>query len=122
VCEGFNSGAEYLYKNMPMINIKFDDREVKDEKITDLSNAIIKIVQEATEIPEVFVYADSPRIKIGVAPIEIFVEMSASKVPDRDELFEEIRSNLANWKKENSFEYPITITLTPMDWKFEVGI
>ena len=111
-----------MYKNMPMINIKFDDREVKDEKITDLSNAIIKIVQEATEIPEVFVYADSPRIKIGVAPIEIFVEMSASKVPDRDELFEEIRSNLANWKKENSFEYPITITLTPMDWKFEVGI
>jgi len=107
---------------MPMINIKFDDREVKDDKITELSNALIKIVQDATGIPEVFVYADSPRIKIGVAPIEIFVEMSVSKVPDKDKLFEEIRIDLANWKRENSFEYPITITLTPIDWKFEVGI
>src|SRR5690242_3713323 len=107
---------------MPMINIKFDDREVKDDKITELSNAIIKIVQEATGIPEVFVYADSPRIKIGVAPIEVFVEMSASKVPDRDTLFEAIKTKLAEWKKENNFEHPITVTLTPMDWKFEVGI
>ena len=71
-----------------MINIKFDDREVKDDKITELSNSIIKIVQDATGIPEVFVYADSPRIKIGVAPIEVFIEMSANKVPDKDKLFE----------------------------------
>lgn len=107
---------------MPMINIKFDDREVKDDKITELSNAIIKIVQDSTGIPEVFVYADSPRIKIGVAPIEIFVEMSASKVSDKDKLFGEIRSKLTEWKKSHNFEYPITITLTPIDWKFEVGI
>ena len=105
-----------------MINIKFDDREVKDDKITELSNSIIKIVQDATGIPEVFVYADSPRIKIGVAPIEVFIEMSANKVPDKDKLFEEIRSKLVEWKKTNNFKYPITITLTPMEWKFEVGI
>ena len=74
-----------------MINIKFDDRKIQDKKIIELSNAVIKIVQDATNIPEVFVYADSPRIKIGVAPIEIFVEMSASKVPDKEELFEEIK-------------------------------
>ena len=107
---------------MPMINIKFDDREVKDEKITELSNAVIKIVQNATNIPEVFVYADSPRIKIGVAPIEIFIEMSASKVINREALFGEIKNKLSDWKKANDFGYPITITLTPMDWKFEVGI
>ena len=107
---------------MPMINIKFDDREVKDDKIVELSRAIIKIVQEATEIPEVFVYADSPRIKIGVAPIEIFIEMSASKIVDRDALFEKIRSKLVDWKKSSGFQYPVTITLIPMNWKFEVGI
>ncbi|OGZ11484.1 MAG: hypothetical protein A3D67_03745 [Candidatus Lloydbacteria bacterium RIFCSPHIGHO2_02_FULL_51_22] len=107
---------------MPMINIKFDDRKIQDKKIIELSNAVIKIVQDATNIPEVFVYADSPRIKIGVAPIEIFVEMSASKVPDKEELFEEIKNKLSDWKKINGFEYPITITLTPMNWKFEVGI
>ena len=107
---------------MPMIKIKFDDQKVKDNEVVALSNAIIKIVQEATKIPEVFVYADSPRIKIGVAPIEIFVEMSASKVANKEELFQAIKTPLSQWKKLNNFEYPITITLTPMDWRFEVDI
>ncbi len=107
---------------MPMINVKFDDKKVTDAKVTELSNALIKIVQEATGIPEVFVYADSPRIKIDVAPLEVFVEMSASKVPDKEELFEAITSRLTEWKQANSFEYPITLTLTPVNWKFEVGI
>ncbi len=107
---------------MPMINIKFDDKKVSDKKIEELSNALIKVVQESTMIPEVFVYADSPRIKINVAPIEVFIEMSASKVSDKDELFKKIQSGISEWKNQNSFEYPITVTLTPVDWKFEVGI
>ena len=107
---------------MPMINIKFDDQKITDEKITALSDALIKIVQDATKIPEVFVYADSPRIKIGVAPIEVFVEMSASKVADKNALFESIRAGLSEWKKINNFSDPVTITLTPVDWKFEVGV
>lgn len=105
-----------------MINIKFDDTKLQDDKIVALANGLQKIVIDATGIPEVFVYADSPRIKIDVAPIEVFVEMSASKVPNKEELFQKIKSSLADWKKANSFEYPITITLTPIDWKFEVGI
>ncbi len=36
-----------------MINIKFDDQKVKDDEVVTLSNAIIKIVQDATKIPEV---------------------------------------------------------------------
>ena len=107
---------------MPMINIKFDDQKVNDQEVVALSNAIIKIVQDATKIPEVFVYADSPRIKIGVAPIEIFVEMSASKVPDKETLFQAIKEPLSRWKRENNFKHSITITLTPVDWKFDVDI
>lgn len=105
-----------------MINIKFDDGKVRNEKITELSNDLIKIIQEATNIPEVFVYADSPRIKISVAPIEVFIEMSESKVSDRDELFENIKNKVSNWKKENNFEYPINITLIPINWRFETDI
>ncbi len=105
-----------------MITIKFDDKKVSDEKIIKLSNALQKIVSEATNIKEVFVYADSPRIKIDVAPIEVFVEMSASKVGNREELFKNIHDQLLIWKKENDFGYPITMTLIPVDWKFEVGI
>jgi len=107
---------------MPMINVKFDDSKISDEKIFELSNGLIKIVQEATKIPEVFVYADSPRIKIGVAPIEVFVEMSENKVPDKEKLFDDIKISLEKWKKETDFSYPITITLTPVNWKFEVGL
>ncbi len=107
---------------MPMIIVRFDDAKVADEKIVELSKGLQKIVQEATNIPEVFVYADSPRIKIDVAPIEVFVEMSASKVADKETLFALMKDKLVDWKKEAGFDYPITITLTPVDWKFEVGL
>ena len=107
---------------MPMINIKYDDKKVTDENVVDLSNAIIKIVSESTGIADVFVYADSPKIKIGIAPIEIFVEMSASKIEDKEKLFSEIKDKLSNWKKDNNFETPINLTLIPMDWKFDVNI
>lgn len=107
---------------MPMINVKFDDAKISNEKIVELSRVLQKIVQEATDIPEVFVYADSPRIKIDVAPIEVFIEMSMSKVVDKEALFNLIKEKLVSWKTENTFEYPITITLTPIDWKFEVGL
>lgn len=105
-----------------MIRVKYDDQKISDQEIITLSNAIIKIVQDTTEIPEVFVYGDSPRIKIGVAPIEIFIEMSASKINDKDLLFENIKEKLLSWKQENKFTYPINITLIPMDWKFDVNI
>lgn len=105
-----------------MINIKYDDAKIQDEKIVTLSNALIKIVRDATQIPEVFVYADSPRIKIGVAPIEVFVEMSKSKISDREALFQDIQNKLSEWKNSTAFEEPVTITLIPMDWRFEVGI
>lgn len=107
---------------MPMINIKYDDRQVADDKIIILATAIQKIVSAATKIKEVFVYADSPRIKIEIAPIEIFIEMSASKIINRDELFQDIKSRLISWKEANKFQIPVTITLTPVDWRFEVGI
>lgn len=107
---------------MPMIKIKYDDAKIDDEQIIALSKAIQKIVIEATDIPEVFVYADSPKIKIDIAAIEIFVEMSANKITNKDELFNKIKEGLVVWKKENNFKHLITLTLTPVDWKFEAGL
>lgn len=107
---------------MPMINVKFDDSKVGDEKITELCNGLIKIVKDATNIDDVFAYADSPRIKIDVAPIEVFIEMSSTKVPNKDDLFTKIKDGISEWKKGTGFEYKITVTLIPVDWKFEVGI
>ena len=105
-----------------MRTIKYDDVNVLDEKIELLSKVIQKIVREATLIDDVFVYAESPKIKIDVAPIGVFIEISKSKVLNKEEFFENIKQRISLWKKENGFLYPINLTLTPVDWVFETGI
>ncbi len=107
---------------MPMITIKYDDRRVPDEEINVLGNVFKQIVQKATHIPEVFVYADSPRIKIDAAPIELFIEMSADKIPDKEALFLDIKTRFVQWKQQSGFEHSVTITLIPMNWKFETDL
>ena len=105
-----------------MITITYDDAKMKDDEIVALSHAIQQIVKDATKIDDVFVYADSPKITLAVAPIEIFVQMSATKIPDREMLFQEMKLQLLAWKESAGVSYPINLTLMPMDWKFEVGI
>ena len=107
---------------MPTIRIDYDDKKLTDEEALSLSNAIQKIVAEITGIEDTFVYADSPRIKVKAAPIEVFVQMSASIVPDTDALLAQIKSKVSEWKKESGFGQPINLTLMPMQWKFEIGI
>lgn len=107
---------------MPTIRIDFDNEKVSEKDILVLSQAIQKIVSEITAIEDVFVYANSSQIKVKVAPIEVFVQMSAHKIKDADSLFNEIKAKISEWKKEQQFSYPINLTLMPMTWKFEVGI
>lgn len=105
-----------------MITVKYDDTKVTDDEVVTLSHALKEIVAEATKIPEVFVYADSPKIKINVASLEVFIEMSANKVEDKESLFKDIIDRFARWKADSGFIHPATITLIPVDWKFEVGL
>ena len=48
--------------------------------------------------------------------------MSAHKIENEDKLMNEIKSKLSDWKKKNSFQHPINLTLIPMQWKIEIGI
>ena len=107
---------------MPLIKLEFDDKKVPIAKIQQLSEALQKIVSKTTGIEDVFVYANSAQIKVQVAPIEIFVEMSAHKIKDADVLIRDIKSHISKWKQENDFKYPINLTLIPMLWKIETGI
>ena len=107
---------------MPVIRIEYDDAKLKDGAVLTVSNAIQKIVSETTGIEDVFVYANSSHIKVKIAPIEIWVEMSAHKIADVEKLLGEFKEKLSKWKKEENFQYPINMTLTPMQWKFETGI
>ncbi len=105
-----------------MINIEFDDTCVPQEQIQNLSCAVRSIVSRATNIDDVFVYANSSQIKIAIAPIELFIQMSSAAMNNREALFAAIKSGLSVWKEESSFSHPINLTLIPMDWKVETGI
>lgn len=107
---------------MPIVKIQYDDVKVEKSDIQNLSNAIQKIVVETTGIEDVFVYGNSSEIKVKIAPIEIFIEMSAHKIKDEDALVKDIKERLSAWKKENNFLHPINLTLIPMNWKIEIGI
>jgi hypothetical protein len=107
---------------MPTIRIDYDDAKLADSDVLAVSNAVRDIVQEITGIEDTFVYAQSPHIKLKVAPLEIVVQMSATKIVDVDELFGKIQERLSAWKKETRFSFPINLTLMPMHWKFEVNI
>ncbi len=107
---------------MPLINLEFDDNRVSDADAQSLSEAIRKIVSMATGIEDVFVYANTARIKIQTAPIEVFVRMTAEKITDEDNLMFEIKTKLKEWKGIMNFKYPINLTLIPMNWKVEIGI
>lgn len=107
---------------MPIIRIDWDDEKLKKDEILTLSNAIQKIVSETTGIEDVFVYANSSQVKVKIAPIEIFVEISAHKIKNEDELIEAFKTKLSEWKEKNAFHHPINLTLIPMNWKIEIGI
>lgn len=105
---------------MPLIRIEYDN--ISESDIRGLSQSVRDIVSHVTGIEDVFVYANSSQIKIRVAPVEIFVEMSANKISNADELIEKIKSGISDWKKTSSFNYPINLSLIPMSWKIEIGI
>ncbi|MDP3964916.1 MAG: hypothetical protein Q8Q20_04675 [bacterium] len=107
---------------MPIVRIDYDNKLVKQDEVEKLARAVKAVVADSTGIPEVYVYADCHDVTIDIAPIEIFVEMSREKILDLDELFTATRNKLSKWKQKNNFEHPISLTIIPMNWKFEVGI
>lgn len=107
---------------MPIIRIDWDNEKLTQEELAPLASAVRDIVSKVTGIEDVFVYANSAQLKINVAPIEVFVEMSKQKITNQDELISKIKNMISQWKQENNFTIPINLTLIPMDWKIEIGI
>ncbi len=107
---------------MPVIDIKYDDKIVQDKDIELLCSSIQQIISSITGIEDVPVYAQSYKIKAKTSPIEIFVQISASKVANLDTLLSQIKQKLTVWKGNCSYSHLINLTVIPMDWKFEIGI
>ena len=107
---------------MPLIKLEYDNTKVNKDEANQLSQAVQKVVSEATGIEDVFVYGNSAEIKVQIAPVEIFVEMSAHKIENLEELTKQIKEKLSAWKTDSNFEHPINLTVIPMNWKVEVDI
>src|SRR3989344_3244964 len=107
---------------MPLINIEYDDGKLNDKDVLNLSEVMQKIVSKRTKIKDVFVYANTSQIKVKIAPVEIFIQMSENKIQDLERLFNEIKLDLSKWKKKNFVKYTINLTIIPMKWKFETNI
>lgn len=107
---------------MPIIRVDYDSDQATFDQVHALSAAVRDIVSEVTGIEDVFVYGNDSKIKIKVAPIEIFVEMSDHKINNLDELMAKVKARVTEWKTQNGFTVPINLTIIPMHWKVEVGI
>lgn len=107
---------------MPLIRIEFDADRVSSAEARVLSEQTRDAVIAATGIEDVFVYANSSEVRIKVAPVEIFVQISAQKVGDMDQLFSQIKERLSRWRTQVQFPHPLNLTVIPMQWRFEVGI
>ena len=94
---------------MPIVRIDFDKERVSVVDAETLSFAVQKIVAEETQIVDVIVYANNSEIKIHAWPIEIFVQMSAQKIVNEDELFEALKSRIVAWKKESDCKFVRTV-------------
>lgn len=107
---------------MPVIRLEYDNAVVTEAEAQAICDAAQKVVEGATGIKEVFVYGNTSHIKVKVAPIEIWVEMSDHKIQDADILAKSFREGLSQWKQQTDFTHLINITLIPMAWKLELDI
>ena len=107
---------------MPLINIEYDDKSLTEVEAESLSIAVRDIVSKVTEIKDVFVYTNTAKIKVQIAPVEIFIRLSSKINEERTELIKSIKDELSEWKKDENFSHPINLTLIPMDWQIEISI
>jgi len=107
---------------MPLINLEYDDSLVSNADAEKLATAVRDIVSEVTGIADVFVYANTAKIKVQIAPVEIFVRMSAKINGEKLNLMEDIKTRLSAWKEESGFSHSINLTIIPMNWQIEIGI
>jgi hypothetical protein len=109
-------------KYMPVIRLEYDNAVVTEHEANAICGAVQQIVAAAPGIKEVFVYGNSSHIKVNVAPIEIWIELSAHIVTDADALAAYCRDGLSKWKADTNFPHAINLTLIPMSWKLELNI
>ena len=104
-----------------MITIKYASL-VELADIEALAHGLKPLVEEAIGENDVFIYADTPSVAVGIEPIEVFIQVNGREVTDPEHLTGTIAEKLAMWKQENSFSQPINLNVIPVQWHFKIGL
>ncbi len=107
---------------MPVVTIEYDGDVVSAEDMQKLADASHKLISKVTGIEDVPVYAHNAEVKAKIAPIEIFIRLSAHKVHDTDALTQQLKQALSAWKHEQNYPHPINMSFIPMNWNIEIDI
>jgi len=107
---------------MPVIHIEYDDKTVSETDIKTLCKGVHEVTSTVTGIEDVPVYANCSRVTFAIAPIEIFIRLSAHKIKDLDSLMNELKAALSKWKVEQNYPHKINMSLIPMGWKIEIDV
>jgi hypothetical protein len=104
---------------MPVIKLEFDDSIVNTDTTKEFCEAIRRIVVDSTGLPEneICLYGNNSQIKINVAPIQVWLEISDYKVSDVDKLANDIRDQIVEWKDKTKFAHQIKFMLVPKNQK-----
>jgi hypothetical protein len=104
---------------MPTIQMLFDDSVVRESEIHRLGVFLreLCINSKNLDVKVCFAYAECPKIKINLLPIEIYVKITRRKILNETAFLEEIETKLKTWKVKEGFKHPVNVLLIPMDWK-----
>ena len=105
-----------------MITIHYDDTVIARDEVRTLSEAIHQIVREVMAVNDVFVYAYTAQVLVGADPIEVFIQVNASKVSDVPRVIDLVTARLTAWKQQSEFSVPINLNVIPVEWHYKIGI
>jgi len=107
---------------VPVVKVEYDDNVVSKSDADAVCEAIRQIVQDITHISTVYVYGNTAQIKVNPAPVKIWIEMSAHKIKNPEDLAQRVRDALTAWKASAGFDHLINLMLVPMEWQLERDI
>ena len=104
---------------MPTIQMLYDDSVISEKEIKELGLFLRELCLNSKNlnVKASFAYAENPKIKVNLFPIEIYIKITRSKILNQGALLKEIENGLRHWKVSKEFPHPINILLMPMDWE-----
>ena len=106
-----------------LIYIDYDAQVFSKESIIDLTKEFEILIANVSQVENsIPTYASTYEVSRNIYPIEIFIKISRVYFEKRQNLTDNLKYALQNWKEVNAFDYKINLTVIPMDWELSLDI